>query len=248
MFLFCYCVGEQESGDVTPAQPMTVAHPPIITQAQPLTPVQVSQVNTQPMIQRVSYPSTVSTNPSQPSQNGNRVPPNQHITTAGTTATSNSVAHVSMTSIQNASSSLSSTVLPQNRYASGARTQPPSNTIVANVHLPVTRPDANSTILIENSPQYQDTTMSYSQFCDFLKRILTNEHEYRQSMHKVYRVGPMQQVGPKLYFNIERASKRHKPWHDLNLSSSSVALSAESDDKVRKDDGKKEVLCTFLFL
>lgn len=63
-------------------------------------------------------------------------------------------------------------------------------------------------------------------------------------MNKVYTVGPMQQIGIKLYFNIEKSDKRHKPWQDIDCSTSSspLALGEDGDSKVME---KTEAYCCF---
>jgi hypothetical protein len=205
-----------------------------IVQRQVPAPVPAPQLlNLQPTIQRVSYPSMVTAISSQPHPQDNRFQPDQHVPTTGMSAISNSVGNAAATTnFQNSSTCIAPTALPKNRYATVSRIPQPSSTNVASIELPLTRPGPNTTVALGSPHNCQDTIMTYSQFYDFLKRILQNEQEYRQSMNKVYVVGPMQQVGPKMYFNIEKASKRHKPWHDLNTTSPNVPLSAGSDNKV----------------
>ena len=227
--------GEQESSDVAPVQPMTVTPPPLppIVPAQVHAPVLVPPLTTQPTIQRRPYPSIVATPAIQAQPNDHRFHADRHVPTTAMTAAGNST-----TTIQNIASTIAPTVLPINRYITTPRIHPTaSNTSTAPVALPLTRfgPNTGTSTASNNPPSIDnchDAVMTYSQFYDFMKRIVKNEQEYVQAMNKTYKVGPMQQIGPKLYFNIEKASKRHKPWHDIHLSSSILTLSASSENKV----------------
>ena len=208
--------GEHESSDVTPVQPM----------AGPQHPLQQPIIQAQPAKQRLSYPRMVATISLQRQQSGIHSNPGQHESTLGLAASSNSVGN-SPTNIPGPSSTIP---VLQNRYAQVRQT---SNAVSATSLLTRQGPDA---IVPSIAPKcisnIQDTVMTCSQFHEFLERILQNEQEYSQAMNKVYTVGPMQQVGPKVYFNIEKASKRHKQWHDS--SSSTISLSSGSENKVTK--------------
>ena len=213
---------------------------PVTTAQAQVTQVSASQLVTPQEIPRLPYTRMVSTLSSQHHQNDNSINPDQHGSTTGTTGTSNSIVDAAIQ--RSSSSSIVPTPLPQNRYTTASRTQlpvvPVSTSNAASAAIPVSRLGPDATVAF-NIPLSVDTSngrhtvMTYPHFYDFLKKILQNEQEYSQSMNRVYTIGPIQQVGPKMYFNIEKNSKRHKPWHDLNASSSNVALSASSENKVR---------------
>lgn len=241
-FFITDCTGEHESSDVAPGQPMT--GPQHLLQQQPN--VQAQPVPVTQVIQRLPYPRMVATIPSQHRQNDIRSNPDQYESNSRMTNGLSSVGN-SSTNIQDPNATIVPAVVPQNRYATQSRVQPTSNTYAVSATSQLTHLRSDAIIIpsiVSNSTgNNQGTVMTCSQFHDFLTRILQNEQEYSQAMNKVYTVGPMQQIGPKIYFNIEKANKRHKQWHDIiNTSPTSIALSSGSESKVTTK--KSRILAT----
>jgi hypothetical protein len=107
---------------------------------------------------------------------------------------------------------LTSTVVQNHSAPSQLRTAsqvsaPSSTTAVA------PRVSTDDTLMVPSSTD--DTLMVPSstavitvmQLRSFLNRVLQDETVYRQHCDKSFLVGPMQQVGPKLYFNISKRKK-----------------------------------------
>ena len=211
-------------------------------------PLQTSQLQTQPVIQRASSsPRREVTISSHQQRSDIRLNPCPQVPTTATVHQNGSIV-IPSTSIEKASSSL---VLPQNRYATTSRTRTTSKTNpTSGATLPSTRrPDPHATgadPVPSPVDHRQASVMTYSQFYNFLKRTLQNEQEYCQAMNKVYIVGPMQQIGTKLYFNIEKLDKRHKPWQDTKSSKSS-SLSAIGEDGENKVMKKTVAYCIAVF-
>jgi RecQ mediated genome instability protein len=129
----------------------------------------------------------------------------------------------------------STTTVP-NRYAAASRTTvqnvvPPSVSPRSEPP-PVSFPPATSASLLRNryaAPAHLRTAalasaemttvdnipvgpcrsevLTLVQLRTFLHRVLQDEAEYRQQCHRSFLVGPVQQVGPKLYFNISKRKK-----------------------------------------
>jgi hypothetical protein len=74
--------------------------------------------------------------------------------------------------------------------------------------------------------------MTYVQFHEFVHRMVQNENEYRRwyknhhSIHTRYIVGPMQQIGTKLYFNIDKVSKQQRNSTNNNNNNNYTAINS----------------------
>jgi hypothetical protein len=133
--------------------------------------------------------------------------------------------------VSNINSTVSSKPITQNRYNSSTRALPSTKQVVLvapSGAIPVTQfTSTDSAATATNHTGHRDSNneiMTYLQLHAFLNRIVHDENEYRQNYGKCHVVGPIHQIGPKLYFNIDKTSKRKKDCY---------ANTAANEDKVR---------------
>jgi hypothetical protein len=196
---FIFIIGEHESRDVVTTVPLTAI--PTAQQA----------------IQHIPYPQQATMVQIPPRRNNDpangsnavRVSQEQH---ALNHQTSNPVVNTAINNPITSTASFKSLQQPQNRYITTSRSQqtPATNAI------PIVQTSPNNAAI--STYGHRDSTMTYTQFYTFVNHIVQHKEEYCQAYKQTFVVGPIHQIGTKLYFNIEKVSRRSKE-NDQSTSS-----------------------------